>query len=40
MLWPIIFTVQQTTILKFFHKGKWIPVENMMMDKCIVVKGK
>jgi lysine-ketoglutarate reductase/saccharopine dehydrogenase-like protein (TIGR00300 family) len=22
-----------------FHKGKWIPVENMMMDKCIVVKG-
>ena len=23
-----------------FFKGKWIPVENMMMDKCIVVKGK
>ncbi|HSD05078.1 MAG TPA: TIGR00300 family protein [Nitrosopumilaceae archaeon] len=22
-----------------FHKGKWIKVENMMMDKCIVVKG-
>ncbi|MGY5151695.1 MAG: ornithine cyclodeaminase, nickel-pincer nucleotide-dependent [Candidatus Nitrosopumilus sp. bin_6a] len=22
-----------------FYKGKWIPVENMMMDKCIVVKG-
>ena len=22
-----------------FHKGKWIPVENMMMDKCIVVRG-
>lgn len=22
-----------------FHKGKWVPVENMMMDKCIVVKG-
>jgi lysine-ketoglutarate reductase/saccharopine dehydrogenase-like protein (TIGR00300 family) len=22
-----------------FHKGKWIQVENMMMDKCIVVKG-
>ena len=22
-----------------FHKGKWISVENMMMDKCIVVKG-
>ncbi|NND86709.1 MAG: TIGR00300 family protein, partial [Nitrosopumilus sp.] len=22
-----------------FHKGKWIPVENMMMDKCIVLKG-
>lgn len=21
-----------------FHKGKWIQVENMMMDKCIVVK--
>lgn len=21
-----------------FHKGKWISVENMMMDKCIVVK--
>src|ERR1700752_3126407 len=23
-----------------FYKGKWIKVENMMMDKCIVVKGK
>ncbi len=22
-----------------FYKGKWIQVENMMMDKCIVVKG-
>src|SRR2546422_9094697 len=22
-----------------FYKGKWIKVENMMMDKCIVVKG-
>ncbi len=22
-----------------FHKGKWIQVENMMMDKCIVVEG-
>ena len=22
-----------------FHNSKWIPVENMMMDKCIVVKG-
>ena len=22
-----------------FHKGKWIQVENMMMDKCIVIKG-
>ena len=22
-----------------FHKGKWISVENTMMDKCIVVKG-
>ncbi len=22
-----------------FHKGRWISVENMMMDKCIVVKG-
>ena len=22
-----------------FHKEKWISVENMMMDKCIVVKG-
>ena len=21
-----------------FFKGKWIQVENMMMDKCIVVK--
>ena len=21
-----------------FHKGKWVSVENMMMDKCIVVK--
>ncbi|MFQ5476153.1 MAG: TIGR00300 family protein [Nitrosopumilus sp.] len=24
---------------QIFHKGKWIQVENMMMDKCIVVKG-
>ena len=24
---------------QIFHKGKWIKVENMMMDKCIVVKG-
>ncbi len=22
-----------------FHKGRWIQVENMMMDKCVVVKG-
>ena len=22
-----------------FHKNQWIPVENQMMDKCIVVKG-
>ncbi len=22
-----------------FHKGRWIQVENMMMDKCIVVRG-
>lgn len=22
-----------------FHNNKWIPVENQMMDKCIVVKG-
>jgi len=22
-----------------FHKAKWVSVENMMMDKCIVVKG-
>jgi len=24
---------------QIFHNGKWISVENMMMDKCIVVKG-
>jgi len=23
---------------QIFHKGKWIQVENMMMDKCIVLK--
>ena len=23
---------------QIFHKGKWIKVDNMMMDKCIVVK--
>ena len=23
-----------------FYKGEWIQVENMMMDKCIVIKGK
>ncbi|TRZ70270.1 MAG: TIGR00300 family protein [Nitrosopumilaceae archaeon] len=22
-----------------FYKGKWVKVENMMMDKCIVIKG-
>ena len=30
-------TNNQTDI---FYKGKWIKVENMMMDKCIVVNGK
>jgi len=30
-------TNNQTDI---FYKGKWIKVENMMMDKCIVVTGK
>jgi lysine-ketoglutarate reductase/saccharopine dehydrogenase-like protein (TIGR00300 family) len=24
---------------QIFHRGKWIKVDNMMMDKCIVVKG-
>jgi len=24
---------------QIFHKGKWIKVDNMMMDKCVVVKG-
>lgn len=30
-------TNNQTDI---FYKGKWIKVENMMMDKCVVVNGK
>jgi lysine-ketoglutarate reductase/saccharopine dehydrogenase-like protein (TIGR00300 family) len=30
-------TNNQTDI---FYKGKWIKVENMMMDKCIVINGK
>ncbi|MGI0066419.1 MAG: TIGR00300 family protein [Nitrosotalea sp.] len=38
MVMPDDFYSTTNNHTKIFHKGKWIRVENMMMDKCIIVK--
>ncbi len=38
MVMPDDFYSTTNNHTEIFHKGKWIRVENMMMDKCIVVK--
>lgn len=38
MVMPDDFYSSTNNHTDIFHKGKWIRVENMMMDKCIVVK--
>ena len=38
MVMPDDFYSTTNNHTEIFHKGKWIEVENMMMDKCIVVK--
>ncbi|MDX1533326.1 MAG: TIGR00300 family protein, partial [Nitrosopumilaceae archaeon] len=39
MVMPDNFYSTTNNRTQIFHKNKWIEVENMMMDKCIVVKG-
>ncbi len=39
MVMPDDFYSTTNNRTEIFYKGKWIQVENMMMDKCIVVKG-
>ena len=38
MVMPDDFYSTTNNHTEIFHKGKWIKVENMMMDKCILVK--
>ncbi|MFZ0183854.1 MAG: TIGR00300 family protein [Nitrosotalea sp.] len=38
MVMPDDFYSTTNNHTEIFHKGKWIKVENMMMDKCITVK--
>lgn len=38
MVMPDNFYSTTNNRTDIFHKGKWVKVENMMMDKCIVVK--
>ncbi len=38
MVMPDDFYSTTNNHTEIFHKGKWLHVENMMMDKCIVVK--
>lgn len=40
MVMPDTFYSTTNNYTQLFHKGEWITVENMMMDKCIVVKNK
>ncbi len=40
MVMPDDFYSTTNNRTDIFYKGEWIKVENMMMDKCIVVKGK
>ncbi len=39
MVMPENFYSTTNNHTKIFYKNKWIQVDNMMMDKCIVVKG-
>jgi lysine-ketoglutarate reductase/saccharopine dehydrogenase-like protein (TIGR00300 family) len=39
MVMPDDFYSTTNNHTDIFYKGKWIKVENMMMDKCVVVKG-
>lgn len=39
MVMPDDFYSTTNNHTEIFHMGKWIKVENMMMDKCIIVKG-
>ena len=38
MTLPDNFYSTTNTKTSIFHNGKWIPVENQMMDKCIILK--
>ena len=38
MVMPDDFYSTTNNHTEIFYKGKWIKVENMMMDKCIIVK--
>jgi lysine-ketoglutarate reductase/saccharopine dehydrogenase-like protein (TIGR00300 family) len=38
MVMPDDFYSTTNNTTQILHKGKWITVENMMMDKCIIVK--
>src|SRR5438445_1659813 len=40
MVMPEDFYSTTNNRTDIFYKGEWMKVENMMMDKCIVVKGK
>jgi len=40
MVMPDDFYSTTNNRTDLFYKGEWIKVENMMMDKCVVVKGK
>ena len=40
MVMPDDFYSTTNNRTDIFHQGRWIRVEDMMMDKCIVVKGK
>lgn len=39
MVMPDDFYSTTNNHTQIFHKGQWLDVENMMMDKCIVVRG-
>jgi len=39
MVMPDDFYSTTNNHTEIFHNGRWIKVENMMMDKCVVVKG-
>ena len=39
MVFPDNFYSTTNNHTAIYHNNKWINVDNMMMDKCIVVKG-